>query len=162
MECEVMRMEDLQIYQRLHCCLGNFTVVYRAMEITHVVNCIGERATKDWTNAIRRNVHNSRRSPHDITFLNWLLYNLNDRENVDIFFNYLRILLVSPATRMFVHCTDGWGLSVGMAYGIMRICFDFSHHQAEERLQAQRYDTDEVRKPSMETMLVWKFFIVNA
>ena len=132
------------------------------MEITHVVNCIAERATKDRTNAVRRNVHKSRRSPRGITFLNWSLYNLKDRENVDIFFNYLRILLVSPATWMFVHCTDGWGLSGGMAYGIMRICFDLSHHQAEEKLQAQQYNTGEVRKPSMETMLEWKRFIGNA
>ena len=132
------------------------------MEITHVVNCIAERETKDRTNAVQRNVHRSRRSPRGITFLNWSLYTQKNRDDVDIFFNYLKILLLSPATRMFVHCRDGWNLSGGMAYGIMRICFDRNHHEAEEMLQARRYNTGEVWKPSMGTMKDWKRFVENA
>ena len=37
-----------------------------------------------------------------------------------------------PATRVLVHCTDGWNRSGCMTYGIMILCFDVDHDDAEK------------------------------
>ena len=137
------------------------------MRITHVVNCVGEtvrtgRRNDAWRYAHWNNMHNPGTKPHGVTFLEWSLYNEKDRENVDIFFNFLRIVLASPATRMFVHCRDGWNLSGGMAYAIMRICFDENHRVAEGKLGARRYSTKETWKPSRQTLSEWRCFIENS